>query len=287
MEETKKLLLAVFGTLAFSFGVNYFIVPIGLYNGGFVGIGQIVRTILVEYAHMDFGNVDIAGLIYFLCNVPLFLLAFHSLGRGFFIKTVICVVSQTIFLTLIQSPAVPIIEDKLTACFIGGIIAGWGVGLTLKNGSSGGGQDILGVYFTKKMKNFSVGKMGLIINFMVYAVCAVLFDLSVVIYSVIYTVILSIMIDRTHSQNIAVEVNIYTKNKMEEISQFIVEQMARGCTYWHGNGALTESPTTIICVVVSKYEVSQLLRHVRSIDEGAFVVLKEQVEIDGNFFKKL
>lgn len=287
LEETKKLLLAVLGTLAFSFGVNYFIVPIGLYNGGFVGIGQIVRTVLVQYGHMDFGNVDIAGLIYFICNVPLFLLAFHSLGRGFFVKTVICVVSQTIFLTLIPSPAVPIIEDKLTACFIGGIIAGWGVGITLKNGASGGGQDILGVYFTKKMQNFSVGKMGLIINFMVYAVCAVLFDLSVVIYSVIYTVIMSVMIDRTHSQNIAVEVNIYTKNKLEEISQFIVEQMARGCTYWQGKGALTESDTFIICVVVSKYEVSQLLRNVRGIDEGAFVVLKEHVEVEGNFFKKL
>ena len=287
VEETKKLLMAIFGTLAFSFGVNYFIVPIGLYNGGFVGIGQIVRTVLVQYAGMDFGDVDIAGLIYFLCNVPLFILAFHSLGRGFFIKTVICVICQTIFLTVIKSPAVPIIEDQLTACFIGGIIAGWGVGITLKNGASGGGQDILGVYFTKKMSNFSVGKMGLIINFMVYAVCAVLFDLSVVIYSVIYTVILSVMIDKTHSQNIAVEVNIYTKNKLEEISQFIVEQMARGCTYWQGKGALTESPTTTICVVGSKYEVTQLLRHVRSIDEGAFVVIKEQVEVEGNFFKKL
>lgn len=286
-EELWKLLLAIVGTLAFSFGVNYFIVPIGLYNGGFVGIGQIVRTVLVEYAGMNFGSVDVAGLIYFLCNVPLFFLAFHALGRGFFIKTVVCVVCQTIFLTLIPIPAVPIITDELTACFIGGIIAGWGVGLTLKNGASGGGQDILGMYFTKKMKNFSVGKMGLIINFMVYAVCAVLFDISVVIYSVIYTVILSVMIDKTHSQNIAVEVNIYTKNKAEEISQFIVEQMARGCTYWQGKGALTESDTTIVCVVISKYEVTQLLRHVQSIDAGAFVVIKEQVDVEGNFFKKL
>ena len=50
---------------------------------------------------------------------------------------------------------------------------------------------------------------------------------------------------------------------------------------------MTESDTFIICVVVSKYEVSQLLRNVRSIDEGAFVVLKEHVEVEGNFFKKL
>ncbi len=285
--ELRKILLAVFGTLVFSVGVNCFIVPIGLYNGGFVGIGQVVRTILVEYGHLDFGSLDVAGLIYFACNVPLFVLAFRSLGRGFFVKTVICVVAQTIFLTAIQSPATPIIEEPLTACFIGGIIAGWGVGLTLKNGASGGGQDILGVYFTKKMKNFSVGKMGLIINFMVYAVCALLFDLSIVIYSVIYTAILSVVLDKTHSQNILTEVNIYTKSKSLEIRQFILEQMGRGSTYWEAKGGFTDSNTSVICTVISKYEVTQLLRHIRRIDENAFVVVKEQIDVDGNFFKKL
>lgn len=286
-EELIKLILAVLGTLVFSIGVNWFIVPIGLYNGGFVGIGQIVRTVLVEYAHMNFGSFDIAGLIYFILNVPLFLLAYHSLGRGFFIKTVICVIFQTIFLTVVHSPAVPIIEDQLTACFIGGIIAGWGVGITLKNGASGGGQDILGVYFTKKMRNFSVGKMGLIINFMVYAACALLFDLSIVIYSVIYTAILSVVLDKTHSQNILTEVNIYTKNKSEQIREFILEQMSRGSTYWEARGGFTDSDTSVICTIISKYEVNQLLRHIHNIDSGAFVVLKEHVEVDGNFFKKL
>ena len=286
-EELKKILLAVFGTAVFSIGVNWFIVPIGLYNGGFVGIGQLIRTILVEYAHMDFGTVDIAGLVYFALNVPLFILAFQSLGKGFFVKTVICVVCQTIFLTIFKSPQVPIIEDYLTACCIGGLIAGWGVGLTLKNGASGGGQDILGVYFTKKWKGFSVGKMGLMVNFMVYAVCALMFDLEIVIYSVIYTAVMSIVLDKTHSQNILTEVTIYSKGHSVEMRQFILERMGRGCTYWNGYGGLTDSETSIICTIISKYEVTELLRHIHSIDESAFVVMNECVDVDGQFFKKL
>ena len=63
LAEAKKLAMALVGILAFCIGVNWFIVPIGLYNGGFVGIGQVVRTALIEYAHMDFGDFDIAGLI--------------------------------------------------------------------------------------------------------------------------------------------------------------------------------------------------------------------------------
>ncbi|MBQ5708304.1 MAG: YitT family protein, partial [Peptococcaceae bacterium] len=123
IDEAKKMALALLGILAFCIGVNWFIVPIGLYNGGFVGIGQVVRTALIEYAHMDFGDIDIAGFIYFACNVPLFFLAYKSLGKMFFVKTVICVVVQTFLLSLLKSPEVPIIEDRLAACLIGGIIA--------------------------------------------------------------------------------------------------------------------------------------------------------------------
>ncbi len=287
MTEGKKVIFAVLGTLIFSFGLNFFVVPMGLYNGGFVGIGQVIQTILFRYTSLEPGSVDIAGILYFLFNIPVFILAFHSLGRGFFIKTVICVISQSIFLTLIPSPEVPVITDTLTACFVGGSIAGWGVGLTLKNGACCGGTDVLGVYFTKKLKHFSVGRLGLMVNVCIYIACALLFDLSIMIYSIIYYLILSFMMDRTHSQNIAMEVDIYTKDKTEEITQVVVERMARGCTYWDAKGALTESKTSIICVVVSKYEVTQLLRYVNAIDEDAFIVLKGAVSVEGNFFKKL
>lgn len=287
MVEGKKVIFAVLGTLIFSFGLNFFVVPMGLYNGGFVGIGQVIQTILFRYTSLVPGSVDIAGILYFLFNIPVFILAFHSLGRGFFVKTVICVISQSIFLTLIPSPEVPVITDTLTACFVGGSIAGWGVGITLKNGACCGGTDVLGVYFTKKLKHFSVGRLGLMVNVCIYIACALLFDLSIMIYSIIYYLILSFMMDRTHSQNIAMEVDIYTKDKTEEITQAVVERMARGCTYWDAKGALTELKTSIICVVVSKYEVTQLLRYVNAIDEDAFIVLKGAVSVEGNFFKKL
>ncbi len=52
IEEAKKICLAVFGTLVFSIGVNVFIVPIGLYNGGFVGIGQVVLSVQCAFVHI-------------------------------------------------------------------------------------------------------------------------------------------------------------------------------------------------------------------------------------------
>ena len=55
----------------------------------------------------------------------------------------------------------------MAACLIGGIITGVGIGITLRAGGSGGGIDILGVYFAQKFSNFSVGKLAIIINIFV------------------------------------------------------------------------------------------------------------------------
>lgn len=42
---------AIVGMLIFSVGINLFIVPADLYNGGVLGISQLIRTVLVRYLH--------------------------------------------------------------------------------------------------------------------------------------------------------------------------------------------------------------------------------------------
>lgn len=72
------------GTLLFAAGVNLFIVPISLYSGGFLGIGMVLRTLLVDYAHIPIpANVDIAGILLYIINVPLLVLAYKKLGKRF------------------------------------------------------------------------------------------------------------------------------------------------------------------------------------------------------------
>ncbi|MBM6861875.1 YitT family protein, partial [Clostridium saudiense] len=173
----------------------------GLYNGGVVGISQIIRTLIGNYISIP-NNFDISGIINFLLNIPLLFIAYKSISKKFFIRTVVSIVFQTIFFSIISIPVVPIIEDRLTACLIGGIITGAGIGITLKAGGSGGGIDILGVYFTKKYSEFSVGKLGMVINAIIYGVCAILFELPTAIYSIIYTTFFGLIVDKIHYQNI-------------------------------------------------------------------------------------
>ncbi len=273
------------GSLLFALGVNLIIMPLNLYNGGFMGVAQLIRTFVVSVLHVDAGNIDLAGIIFYILNVPLFYLAWKGIGKSFCVRTVIAATMESVLLTAIPIPTEPIISDMLTACIIGGLIAGVGTGLILRGGSSGGGQDIVGILCAKKYPGFSVGKIGIIMNIGVYGICMMLFDIEVVIYSLIYATVTSLAIDKIHIQNINMSVMIFTKKI--GIAKAIMEETGRGVTNWEGTGAYTNENTEILYVVISKYEVSQIKRIVQKIDPKAFMIFTEGTAVTGNFEKRL
>lgn len=286
-KDLTRMLGALFGMLVLSIGINFFVVPAGLYNGGVLGASQIIRTLLIRYGHMNFGSFDIAGIINMLLNIPLLLLAYFSISRKFFMQTLVCVVGQTIFLTLLPIPAVPVVEDTLTGSIMGGIIAGAGIGISLRAGASSGGMDILGMYVTRKYHDFSVGKLSLAVNLLIYGACALLFDISVVIYCIIFAAVSTLIMDRTHAQNISTEVFILTKEDPQKIMDYILHGLVRGTTYWEAKGGYTGEKTNIIFTMISKHELTYLKRELHKLDPQAFLVSKEDVDINGNYLKHL
>ena len=278
-----RLVLAVVGSLIYSVGINYFVTPAGLYTGGFLGVGQIIRTLLIQNCGMDFGNFDIAGLIYFALNIPVYLLAFRSISGNFGAKSLLCTVCNTFFLSVLVPPAEPILYDVLAASILGGIIAGAGIGLMLYDGGSSGGMDILGVYLIKKFSGVSVGKVNMTFNITLYIVCLLLFNVQVAIYSIIYSVFSGLIVDKLHQQNIAVMAWVFTKRKDNALRDYVTEKLHRGMTYWDGTGAYQNSETEIFCICLSKYELEELRHALQTMDPEAFLVVQEGVHIHGNY----
>lgn len=285
VEEGRRTLGSIFGAFLYAAGINLFVVPASLYTGGVMGLCQVIRTILVEYLKLPFQNFDIAGIIYYLINVPIFILAFTRMGKRFFSKTVVTVTAITAFLAIL--PTAMIVEDVMAACVVGGIVSGAGVGLILRMGSSGGGMDVVGVLLTKWKRDFSVGKINLIVNLILYGSCLFLFDVEIVVYSIIYAAVYSVAMDKIHVQNINVEVNIITKIDSTALEKAIFEELGRGITKWNTLGAYTYEQSHILYIMMSKYEVNRLRTIIRTYDPNAFIVINEGVSIDGNYLKKL
>ena len=282
-----RLVAAVAGELIAAAALNLFIVPLGLYTGGLMGVCQLLRTLTQTYLGLNFGAYDIAGILYFILNIPILLLAYKTLGRGLVIKTLVCTTAYSFFYSLIPIPAAPIVDDYLTSCLLGGILAGVGSGIVLTCGASGGGLDIVGLCLSKRGSRFTVGKFSLSFNAFLYTACLLLFSPEVAIYSVIYNFFTAMVLDRMHQQNVSVQALIFTKADEKSLSQFIIEKLGRSVTYWEGVGAYSGDGIHVLCVCVSKYEIEELVRTVHSMDPHAFVTTQEGTRIYGNFQRKV
>lgn len=282
-----RLVMALAGALVYALGINLFIVPLGLFTGGMMGFCQLLRSILLGLLGIRSLPFDLTGIIYYALNVPLFIIAYRSLGHVFFRNTLICTTAYTVFLSLVPIPAVPIVEDVLTGCLLGGVISGVGTGIALTSGCCGGGLDIIGLYMSKKGVKITVGQFGMVFNFILFGLCWVLYDAPTMIYSVLNNIFHAIALDRAHRQSVTVQVLIFTKKETPELDEYIMKNLHRGITRWEGKGVYTGEDTHILCVCMNKYEIEDLRERLRQIDSKAFFIVQEGVHVSRNFERRL
>jgi len=279
-----KFFKCIFGIFLESAAVNLFVVPNNLYTGGILGLSQLLRTFILRFVNINI-PFDISTIIYYLINIPLFIIAYKNISKTFFARTLFTVTLNTIFLMIIPIPSAPLVNELITNVLIGGIFAGIGLGMVLSTGSSSGGTDIIGITFSRKNKYLTVGYIGLAFNIVVYSVCGLISGISTMIYSIIYATFESILIDRNHSQNISSLAIIFTKKEPSKMIKFINDELDRDATYWEAIGGYTKTKTYIIFSVLSKYERMRLERHISEFDKRAFMACEDGISVKGEFAK--
>ena len=148
------------GLLAYSLGWTIFLLPNNLVGGGVSGFAAI----LYYATHIPMGYT------YLVVNAILLLIAMRILGTGFGGKTIYAIVMTSVCLNFFPS-VVPheFIEEfavsngKLICTILGGIIAGVGIGISISQGGSTGGTDIIALIWCK-YRNASPGRVILIID---------------------------------------------------------------------------------------------------------------------------
>ena len=282
-----RISLAVLGAFIYAVGINLFVVPLGLITSGAVGLCQLIRSVILNLLGIEKTPFDIAGILFYIFNIPMFFIAYRHMGKIFFRNTLICATAYTVFMSIIPIPAAPVVDDMLTSCLLGGVIAGVGTGLALTSGCCGGGLDVLGLYLVKKGVNITIGRFTLMFNIGLFLLCWMMYDVPTMIYSVLNTIFLTMAIDRAHRQNVTVQVLIFTKQESGELNKFIIENLHRGITRWEGKGVYTGEDTHILCVCMNKYEIEDLREELRKIDSKAFFIVQEGVHVSSNFERRL
>ena len=279
----KDLGKALFGSVIFCIAINYFVVPNNLYTGGVLGISQLIRSIMNDIFKLKV-SFDISGIIYYFINIPLFIMAYKSIGKTFFFRSLFTVSIQAIMLSILPSKL--LVNDTLTNVLVGGLLGGVGVGMILSSGASTGGTDILGLALAKKNNNYSVGKLGIMVNFVIYIIAGFRYGLEIMIYSIIYSAVDNLMVDKMHEQNICSTAFIFCKENPKEINNYIKKELNRDFTYWYAKGGYDDSRTYIIYTALTKYELIRLERKLKRSNIQTFMVKSEGIGIKGNFDKQ-
>lgn len=268
----KKIGLMLLGSLLLSMAINYFIAPVDLYTGGLMGLILIISTLT--------NGVLGFGLMYFILNIPLLVISWLKLGKRFTFYTIISVAAVS-FMTEALPQVPQISDDKFIMSLFGGIVTGIGVVLMLRAGGSAGGSDIVSLYFAEKTGK-PIGYFALIFNLIVLSLTAILFDLEIVLYTLIGSYTASVVIDRFHTRYQKLTLTINTSNADELLTEF-QKKSSRGVTIIPAIGGYSRQERQLLYIVVTSFELTSVIELVRKYDEGAFINISKSVAVFGNF----
>ena len=274
MDWIKKYLVLIIGSLIYSAGLEIFLVPNNIIDGGIVGI-----SIMASYlTGIPF------GVYMLILNLPFLYLGYKQIGKTFAISTIIYIIALSIFSEFLE-PVPQITQDYFLAAIFGGIIAGAGVGLVIRQGGSLDGTEITAIILDRKT-SFSVGEVVMFFNLFILGAAGFVFGWDKAMYSLVTYFIISKMIDvvlKGLDESYAVMI---VSDEYEEIADALMHRLGRGVTYLHGQGAYTGDDKQVLYCVVTRLEVVKLKEIALEKDETAFVTINPVHDIVGGRFKK-
>ncbi|MGM8214694.1 YitT family protein [Bacillaceae bacterium W0354] len=275
--ELKRFLIVVIGALLSAISLNFFLIEANVYASGFTGIAQLTSSVL-----SDFFNVQIGmGIILFLLNIPVAILGWFRVGKTFTIYSALSVTFTTIFLETI--PTSHLANDILLNAVFGGVIAGVGVGLTLKWGASTGGMDIVAMVLSR-LKDRPIGVYFLTLNALIIFFAGWLYDPEKALYTLVTLYVTTRVIDALHTRHEKLTAMIVT-TKGKELTKAIHNRLVRGITSVPARGAFTDESRELLMIVITRYELYDLQKVVKEVDPSAFTNIVQTTGIFG-FFRK-
>jgi uncharacterized membrane-anchored protein YitT (DUF2179 family) len=264
-----NLFLISAGSVICAIGIKGILVPKQFLAGGVTGMALL--------GHYVFPSLPI-GFIYFLLNIPLFVIGWMFVGRRFFWYSLagMMVFSAVIFWPF---PVFPV-EDMILNALAAGIVTGLGSGIILRSLGSAGGLDILSIILFKR---FSIRPGTTVMLFHAIILFIALFRLPLerVLYTLIYFFINAYFVNLVIIGLNQRKAIMIISPQWEEISRQIMEKLQRGVTMVTGVGGYSGQQLHILYSVVTIAELSRFKEMIRKIDPNAFVVVTETLEVMG------
>lgn len=278
VRTVRDAMLILLGIMSAGLGVKGFLLPNGFFDGGCTGISMIVNKVT---------GIPLS-VILVAVNIPFILLGLKTLGKKFFLRTLLAIIGFAICVALM--PAIHVTNDKLLVAVFGGFFLGLGIGLAVRGGAVLDGTEVMAIYFSRK-SSLTIGDVILVFNVIIFSVAAYLFNIEVALYSTLTFLSASKTVD------FVIEgIEEYTGVTIisvhhQALVDMIMNKMGRGLTVYKGEkgfgkAGVRRDDMNIIFTVITRLEISSLQAEIERIDPNAFVVMGSVKDTKGGMIKK-
>nr|WP_310225160.1 YitT family protein [Paenibacillus qinlingensis] len=270
----RRGLFLFIGAVLMSVGLEIFLVPNRIIDGGITGI-SIILSYLTQVP---------IGVFLLLLNIPFLFVGYKLIGKTFALSTLFAILVMSIGTALLH-PVKELTNDPLLAAVFGGIILGIGVGMVIRFGGSLDGTEIVAILVSKKIP-FSVGEIVMFFNLFILGSAGFVYTWDRAMYSLIAYFIAYKMIDVTiegfdESKSVWI-----ISDSFREIGEAILDRLGRGVTYLEGEGGFSGDNKKVIFCVITRLEEAKLKSIVDGLDPKAFLAIGNIHDVKGGRFKK-
>ena len=246
----KNFLFLTIAGMVNAFGVTMFIAPVDLYDSGISGTSILLSQLTPEWLSLSF--------FLMVLNIPLFLYGLRKQGVVFTIYAI------------------------YTVCAIfGGLISGIGSGMAIRFGGAMDGIEVLAVIFAKRL-GITVGTFVMAYNLVLYIICGfVIHSWILPLYSIVtYGAALKTVdfivegLDRSKAATI---VTVHP----DEVCAALSEAFEWGMTITEAKGYYSDSPKTVVYIVVNRFQVGKMKELVHENDRSAYISIAEIADVYG------
>lgn len=278
-EVVRDYILLAAGSGLIALAVQAVFDPMGMVNGGFTGLGIIIRRMTTGLVPggipLWFTNIAL--------NLPAFLIAWFVMGGQFVRRTAVAALLLSVWLAVI--PPMDLAKgDYLLAALYGGLISGVGIALVFRTGNATGGTDLVASLLHRKFRNYSIAQILLVLDGAVIAAGYYLVGARPALYAIISVAIVTKVSDTILDGLNYSKMIFVVSDRSTEIAEHILYEMDRGCTAIPAQGMYSDEMRKMLFCVVGKKEVLDFKDCVKELDPHAFVIVTDANEVLGEGF---
>ena len=258
--------------------IQVFMRPLNLLSSGFTGVAILVEKITSTY----FGFTFSTSLGMLVLNIPIALFCCKSISKRFTFFSLLQVIIASFFLKVIHFEA--LFDDRLLNIIFGGLLYGMQAVIALKANASTGGTDFIALYISNK-KNKSIFSYVFIFNACLLIIFGMMFGWENAGYSILFQFISTKTIDTFYNRYARMTLQI-TTSKPDAVIQCLIKNYRHGLSRVDGIGGYSGRNISLIHVVVSSYEVGEMVALMRTVDPHVIVNVMKTENFYGGFYLK-